>query len=76
MTFFVVRTTWQGAPSDAGEQRAQVLAECSTPAQANGLAEAAAYTHCIAGRDPDLGGWWASDSGRVHRIEVTNRWPD
>lgn len=75
MAYYVVRSTWLGAPGDAPAEETRLVAGCSGSAEAEGLAGAEAQAHFISGRDPDSGHWWASDTGAVHRIEVTSAWP-
>jgi hypothetical protein len=76
MPFYVVRRTWDGAPSTcASTEAVRLIADCPSTGEAEGLAEVEASGHTFAGRDPDAGGWWAADSGTVHRIEVAETWP-
>lgn len=74
MPFYVVRTTWPGSPSTSEPEGVRLVAECSSSGSAEGLAGVEAAGHTLAGMDPDQGGWWASDAGKVHRIEVMHRW--
>jgi hypothetical protein len=55
-------------------EQVRLVAECSSAASAESLAGVEAAGHTLAGLDPDQGGWWASDAGKVHRIEVTRDW--
>jgi hypothetical protein len=74
MPFYVVRSTWSGAPAGSAPEQVRLVAECSNSASADGLAAVEAAGHTLAGADPDEGGWWASDAGQVHRIEVRRGW--
>ncbi len=74
MPFFVVCKSWRGVPDGEAEE-VRLVAGCSSRSQAEGLAQAEAFAHAAAGRDPDTGAWWASDGGHLHEIAVTSGWP-